>query len=234
MNGLCLTAPNALEVPSTRERVESSKTSSYASHRVRVNSKLNKLSDEELMLACQADNGAALEEIYRRYYKQIYGFVYRNTNRKELTEDIVQEAFLRVYRSRKSYKPTAKFAVWLYRIVRNLCIDESRRYWNRNVARETESVLVEDQQSPIDLLATEEKDVRQRMDEINDMNRIKAAVDQLSPEQREVIILNKFQGLSYQEIADIIDSNTESVKQKAYRAHLKLREMLEPLLKENR
>jgi len=199
-----------------------------------VNSKLNKLSDEELMLACQADNGAALEEIYRRYYKQIYGFVYRNTNRKELTEDIVQEAFLRVYRSRKSYKPTAKFAVWLYRIVRNLCIDESRRYWNRNVARETESVLVEDQQSPIDLLATEEKDVRQRMDEINDMNRIKAAVDQLSPEQREVIILNKFQGLSYQEIADIIDSNTESVKQKAYRAHLKLREMLEPLLKENR
>ena len=49
-----------------------------------------------------------------------------------------------------------------------------------------------------------------------------------------MIILNKFQGLSYQEIAEVIDSNTESVKQKAYRAHLKLREMLEPLLKENR
>ncbi|MCA9429145.1 MAG: RNA polymerase sigma factor [Candidatus Omnitrophica bacterium] len=186
------------------------------------------------MLACKADNGAALEEIYRRYYKQIYGFVYRNTNRKELTEDIVQEAFLRVYRSRKSYKATAKFAVWLYRIVRNLCIDEGRRYWNRNVSREAESTLVEDQQSPIDLLTADEKDVRQRMDEANDMNTIRAAVDQLSPEQREVILLNKFQGLSYQEIAEIIDSNTESVKQKAYRAHLKLREMLEPLLKESR
>lgn len=234
MNGLCVTAPNALEVPASAERVESSEATSYASTRMRVNSNLKKLSDEELMLACKADNGAALEEIYHRYYKQIYGFVYRNNKRKELTEDIVQEAFLRVYRSRKSYKPTAKFAVWLYRIVRNLCIDESRRYWNRNVTRETESTLVEDQQSPIDLLATDDKDVRQRMDEVNDLNRIKAAVDQLSPEQREVIILNKFQGLSYQEIADVIDSNTESVKQKAYRAHLKLREMLEPLLKENR
>jgi len=234
MNGLCLTAPNALEVPKSGQRVERSKATPYASNRVRAKTDLKSLSDEELMLACKADNGAALEEIYHRYYKQIYGFVYRNNMRKELTEDIVQEAFLRVYRSRKSYKPTAKFAVWLYRIVRNLCIDESRRYWNRNVARETESTLMEDQQSPIDLLADEEKDVRQRMDEINDLNTIKAAVDQLSPEQREVIILNKFQGLSYQEIAEIIDSNTESVKQKAYRAHLKLREMLEPLLKENR
>ncbi|MCA9071212.1 MAG: sigma-70 family RNA polymerase sigma factor, partial [Planctomycetaceae bacterium] len=84
------------------------------------------------------------------------------------------------------------------------------------------------------LLTDDEKDVRQRMDEANDMNTIRAAVDQLSPEQREVILLNKFQGLSYQEIAEIIDSNTESVKQKAYRAHLKLREMLEPLLKESR
>lgn len=234
MNGLSLTVQNALDIPQSRERVESSQSTPYASNRVRAKSNLQSLTDEDLMLACKADNGAALEEIYRRYYKQIYGFVYRNNMRKELTEDIVQEAFLRVYRSRKSYKPTAKFAVWLYRIVRNLCIDESRRYWNRNVARETESTLMEDQQSAIDLLATEEKDVRQRMDEINDLNTIKAAVEQLSPEQREVIILNKFQGLSYQEIAEIIDSNTESVKQKAYRAHLKLREMLEPLLKENR
>lgn len=234
MTSLSLTAPNALEASIPRERVERSHGTAYASSRVRVNSKLQDLSDEELMLACKADNGEALEEIYRRYYKQIYGFVYRNNQRKEIAEDIVQEAFLRVYRSRKSYNPTAKFAVWLYRIVRNLCIDESRRYWNRNVARETESTLTEDQQSPIDLLASEEKDVRLRMDEANDLNTIKEAVNQLSPEQREVIILNKFQGLSYQEIAEIIDSNTESVKQKAYRAHLKLREMLEPLLKENR
>lgn len=234
MTSLSLTAPNALEAPLPRERVERFKGTAYASSRVRLNSKLQDLSDEELMLACKADNGEALEEIYRRYYKQIYGFVYRNNQRKEIAEDIVQEAFLRVYRSRKSYNPTAKFAVWLYRIVRNLCIDESRRYWNRNVARETESTLTEDQQSPIDLLASDEKDVRLRMDEANDLNTIKEAVNQLSPEQREVIILNKFQGLSYQEIAEIIDSNTESVKQKAYRAHLKLREMLEPLLKENR
>jgi RNA polymerase sigma-70 factor (ECF subfamily) len=190
--------------------------------------------DEELMLACKEDHGEALEEIYRRYYRRIHSYVYRNFFRKELADDIVQETFLRVYRSRKNYEPTAKFSVWIYRIARNLCIDESRRYWNRNVTRETDTVVTEDQQTPLEILTDESRDVRQSLDEQRDLQTIREAIDKLSPEQREVIIFNKFQGLSYQEIADIIGSNTESVKQKAYRAHLRLREMLEPLMKEAR
>ena len=190
--------------------------------------------DEELMLACKEDRGEALEEIYRRYYRKIYSYVCRNFHRKELAEDIVQEAFLRVYRGRKNYEPSAKFSVWLYRIARNLCIDESRRYWNRNVTRESDTTVNEEQQSPLDTLQDSRTDVRQRMDEEKDMLRIQEAIEQLSPAQREVIILNKFQGLSYQEIGEIIGSNTESVKQKAYRAHLRLRDLLEPLLKEAR
>jgi RNA polymerase sigma-70 factor (ECF subfamily) len=190
--------------------------------------------DEELMLACKDDHGEALEEIYRRYYRQVYLFVCRNYGRKEQAEDITQETFLRIYRGRKAYEPTAKFAVWLYRIVRNLCIDENRRYWNRNVTRETESVVEEGQNSPLDLVASPEQDVRRAIDEERDMKTIQKAIQLLSPEQREVIILNKFQGLSYQEIGEIIGSNADSVKQKAYRAHLRLREILKPLLKEAR
>lgn len=214
--------------------LERSLTSRYATAPRAVAHDWKSYTDEELMLACKDDMGEALEEIYRRYYRQVYYFVCRNYSRKEQAEDITQEAFLRIYRGRKSYEPTAKFAVWLYRIVRNLCIDESRRYWNRNVTRETESVVEESQSTPLDLIASNEQDVRQSMDEERDMNTIKDAIQMLSPEQREVIILNKFQGLSYQEIGEIIGSNAESVKQKAYRAHLKLRELLKPLLKEAR
>jgi RNA polymerase sigma-70 factor (ECF subfamily) len=191
-------------------------------------------SDEELMMACKDDHGEALEEIYRRYYRKIYSYVCRNYMRREQAEDITQEAFLRVYRGRKNYQPTAKFSVWLYRIARNLCIDESRRYWNKNVTRESETTLDENQLSPIESLADDGSDVRKKLDEENDMSAIRQAVAQLSPEQREVIVLNKFQGLSYQEIGEIIGSNTESVKQKAYRAHLRLRDILAPLIKEVR
>jgi RNA polymerase sigma-70 factor (ECF subfamily) len=215
--------------------VETERRSQYAPPpRAVAANRWKSYTDEELMLACKEDSGEALEEIYRRYYRQIYAFVRRNYLRKELAEDIVQETFLRVYRGRKNYEPTAKFSVWLYRIARNLCIDEARRYWNRNVTRETETTLTEEQQTPIDLLQNRERDAREKIDEERDMETIRAAIDQLSPEQREVIVLNKFQGLSYQEIGEIIGSNTESVKQKAYRAHLKLREMLQDLVKESR
>ena len=230
---LALNGPlSAVESPRV---LETPNGSSYASKsRAVATNSLKNRTDEELMLACKEDNGKALEEIYRRYYKKIHAYVSRNFFRKEHAEDIAQETFLRVYRGRKNYQPTAKFSVWLYRIARNLCIDESRRYWNRNVARETESTINEDQQSPIDMLADREVSVRQKMDEERDLQTIKDAIDRLSPEQKEVIVLNKFQGLSYQEIGEIIGSNTESVKQKAYRAHIKLREMLQDLVRETR
>lgn len=235
MTSLTLPLPGNLEMVQETNTVETKRSSTYASKSRAVGANRWKdLSDEELMLACKEDHGEALEEIYRRYYRKIYSYVCRNYMRKEQAEDITQEAFLRVYRGRKNYQPTAKFSVWLYRIARNLCIDESRRYWNRNVSRETETTLDDNQLSPIDSLADDSGDVRKRLDEENDMSTIREAVAQLSPEQKEVIVLNKFQGLSYQEIGEIIGSNTESVKQKAYRAHLRLREILAPLIKEAR
>lgn len=234
MSSMTLTPPAGSENLALGGALERSRAGSYATPRDIVARDWKSYSDEELMLACKDDHGEALEEIYRRHHRQVYFYVCRNIGRRDLAEDIAQEAFLRVFRGRKQYEPTAKFAVWLYRIVRNLCIDESRRYWNRNVTRETESVVDENQNTPLDILPDDERDVRRKMDEERDMKTIQDAIKMLSPEQREVIVLNKFQGLSYQEIGEIIGSNAESVKQKAYRAHLRLREILKPLLKEAR
>lgn len=184
------------------------------------------------MIACQQGDSKALDKLYLRYYQKIFAFILRYVNDSDRAQDILQETFLRVYNWREKYAPTAKFASWLYRIARNLCIDEKRKYWNRMVDLDSQSRLEEDSQGPIDLESDKGFDPRQQLDETIKMDLIRKAIESLSEEQRDVILLNKYEGLSYQEIGEILNISTESVKQRAYRAHLRLREILEPLLAE--
>lgn len=191
-----------------------------------------KLTDEELMLACQRGDTDSLDKLYERYYQRIFSFILRYVKDPDRAQDILQETFLRVFNWREKYAPTAKFASWLYRIARNLCIDEKRKYWNRMVNLDSQSRLDEDSQGPIEIEPEKGFDPRELLDESVKMDIIRKAVDKLSDEQKDVIVLNKYEGLSYQEIGEILGISTESVKQRAYRAHLKLRELLEPLLAE--
>jgi len=188
--------------------------------------------DEELMLACQKGDSKALDKLYKRYYQRIYSFIRRYVNDNDKAQDILQETFLRVFNWREKYAPTAKFASWLYRIARNLCIDEKRRYWNRMVELDSQAGLDENSQGPIEVEPEKGFNPREALDDSDRMETIRSAIESLSEEQRDVIVLNKYQGLSYQEIGEVLGISTESVKQRAYRAHLKLREMLEPLLVE--
>ncbi len=193
------------------------------------------ITDEELMLACQKGNETALEALYQRHYRPIFLYIARMMgNKRDLAEDLAQETFIRIYVNRASWKPQAKFTAWLYRIARNLCIDEKRRYWNRNVHAES-SMVSNDESRDIpflDRIEDENGDARHALESKMHENLIKQAINQLSEEQREVIVLNKYQGLSYGEIAEILGVSAESVKQRAYRAHLKLRTILEPVLKD--
>ena len=192
------------------------------------------VTDEQLMLACQRGREDALEELYRRHYRPIFLFIVRLLQNQELAEDLAQETFLRIYLNSGSWKPQAKFTSWLYRIARNLCIDEKRRYWNRMV--HTESQLKQhdggDPTPYLDRVEDNRGDARDWLSAKMNEQTIKKAINRLSEEQREVIILNKYQGLSYPEIAEILGATPDSIKQRAYRAHLKLRDILEPLLKE--
>ncbi|MGC9327572.1 MAG: RNA polymerase sigma factor [Candidatus Hinthialibacter sp.] len=192
------------------------------------------LSDEALMVLCQKGRQDALEEIYRRYYRPVLLFILRLIQNREMAEDLVQETFIRVYNNRKSWQPRSKFTSWLYRIARNICIDEKRRYWNRLV--HTDSQFRDYSENGnftiLDRIEDGAGDARDHFALKLDEEAIKQAINQLSPEQREVIILNKYQGMSYQEIAEIVGATPESIKQRAYRAHLKLRQILQPLLEE--
>ncbi len=196
---------------------------------------LDGLSDEQLMLSCQKGKYEALEELYRRYHRPMLMFIMRLIQNREMAEDLVQETFLRVYNNRDTWQPRSKFTSWLYRIARNLCIDEKRRYWNRHVHMDSQMNSVVDPDgvySFVERVEDKGGDARETYASKIDEDTIKSAINQLSDEQREVIVLNKYQGLSYIEIAEILGSTPESIKQRAYRAHLKLRQILRPLLEE--
>ncbi len=192
------------------------------------------VSDEQLMLDCQKGKEEALEQLYARYYQPIFLFVLRMVQRRDLAEDLAQETFLRVYNNRMSWQPKSKFTSWLYRIARNLSIDEKRRYWNRMVYADSSfhDASGENQGSFLENVKDKGGDARDAFASKIDEEAIKNAINQLSDEQREVIVLNKYQGLSYVEIAEILEATPESIKQRAYRAHLKLREILQPMLGE--
>jgi RNA polymerase sigma-70 factor (ECF subfamily) len=184
------------------------------------------------MVAYREGDAGALDELYRRYQGPIFGFAYRYMGNADQAQDIVQETFLRVHRGREQYLPSSKFSSWLFRIARNLCIDEKRRYWNRRVMAETEmagrdpdadtNVL----QSFADGGTTAAEELRE--DELE--RRVREAIQELSDEQREVMVLSKYQDMTYREIGEVLGISTESVKQRAYRAHMRLRELLSDLV----
>lgn len=192
------------------------------------------VTDEELMLACKRGRFEALEQLYHRYHRPVLMFILRIVENRELAEDLLQETFLRIYSNRESWQPNSKFTSWMYRIARNLCIDEKRRYWNRLVHMDSHFKDPSDgkNRSFLERFEDSGQDARDYYATKIDEEAIKKAINQLSDEQREVIIMNKYQGLSYMEIAEILNSSPESIKQRAYRAHLKLRQILKPMLEE--
>ncbi len=197
------------------------------------------VSDEALMLLCQKGRQEALDILYQRHYKPVFLFILRIIQDRDLAEDLIQETFIRIYNNRDSWQPRSKFTSWMYRIARNICIDEKRRYWNRRVQMDSQITPRGNghsnagyENSILDRVEDTSADAHTQFVKKLDEEIIKKAINQLSPEQREVIILNKYQGLSYMEISEILGATPESIKQRAYRAHLKLRQILKPLLED--
>ncbi len=201
--------------------------------KTRLSDAYRERTDEALMVALGQGEERALDELYRRYQRPLFGFAIRYVGNAEMAMDAVQETFLRVHENRRNYRPTAKFSSWIFKILRNLCIDEKRRYWNRRVRAESQFGLAGEDPSrivtdfPADTPSGADTLLETEID-----TRIRDAIDGLSPEQREVILLSKYEGLSYKEIANIIGITTESVKQRAYRGHLRLRQVLKDLVEE--
>jgi RNA polymerase sigma-70 factor (ECF subfamily) len=187
--------------------------------------------DAALMLLVKDGDEKAFATLVTRYQDRVLGLAYRYLGERGSAEDLAQEAFLRVYKARERYVPTAKFSTWLYRIVVNLCLNEIRYRKGRQamslaVATETSSNLninLADESVPEPGKTLEDEELSIRIREI---------ISGLPDNQRIAILLNKFEGLSYQEVAEAMDTTVTAVKSLLTRARVRIKEKLIPYLKE--
>jgi RNA polymerase sigma-70 factor (ECF subfamily) len=177
---------------------------------------LTGLSDEALMVEYQKGDARAFEVLLRRHRRPLYNFLLRFTSDREASEDLLQEAFLRVIRGAKGFKQESRFTTWLYSIARNLCIDRSRRMKFRrhlsldqpagNAAdgpeRASVGDMVADVSSTPDRGATN-REVRKRLTE---------AIANLKEDQREVFIMREYLGMPFKEIATVVGCPENTVK----------------------
>jgi len=179
--------------------------------------------DEELVSRSMGGDLDSFNQLVLRWERPIYALAYRVIGREEDARDVCQETFLRAFRALGGFKGQAKFSYWLYRITLNLCRDWIRRERRQPLAQTPEGVdLVE--------LAGEAEDT-ESIEELVARKEIGAAVAKamalLPEEQRTAIVLKEYHGLTFQEIADMLDCPLSTVKTRLYQGLTVLRRQLE-------
>ncbi len=186
-------------------------------------------SDLELMLRVRAGDAASFEVLLRRYRLPMVNFFRRMVRDQALAEDLAQEVFLRIYKSRERYQPEARFTTWLYRIATNLALNAIRdRKDEVSDASSDESGA----STILDRFVDPHPTVEQRLIQGDRERIIRQAVEGLSDNQRMAVILHKYQDVDYRQIAGILGVSESAVKSLLFRAYETLRVRLEPLLRE--
>jgi RNA polymerase sigma factor (sigma-70 family) len=172
--------------------------------------------DEELMLDVQNGNMAAFEALYDRYHQRLFHFILRFVRERALAEDILQETFIRLLKGRKKFRKGSRFSTYLFTIGRNLCLD-ALKTWERK------HILVS-QNDNLLMIADPSENPGKMLQEAEKAKLLEIEIRILPQDQREVLLLSKYSGLSFKEIALITDSTPAAVKQKVYRAMLSLKQ----------
>lgn len=178
--------------------------------------------DVRLMQLVSAGEEAAFEELVERHQRLVVGTVARMLGSNSDVEDIAQQVFVRVWKSAKRYVPRAKFTTWLLKITRNLVFNElRRRSRHAQLPLQAES---EDEERPIRDERAMAPDASLLEQELQ--GAIEAAIAQLPETQRMAVVLRRYDELSYEEIADVLDQSVPAVKSLLFRARTELRTRL--------
>jgi RNA polymerase sigma-70 factor (ECF subfamily) len=191
---------------------------------------LKHLDDSAVVAAFLDGNKRGFDELVERYQNRLMNFVYRTTGDRERAEDLVQETFIRVYRHLHRFDQSKKFSTWVYTIASNLAKNELRnRSRNPLVLFQTLMKNREADQRPL-----EWEDNTYRPDDLFRKRHLKSmvdsAVDQLPEHHRKVFVLREMEGKTYEEIAEITDTNLGTVKSRLNRARNSFAKIIEPLL----
>jgi len=186
-------------------------------------------SDVELMLALKAGDENAFTELVDRHRDAVVNLTYRYLGNRADAEDLAQEVFVKVYRARARYEPAAKFTTWLYRVTANACLNEVRDRRRRPTfsaatfdGGEDPSTPAADRTAASPLEEAERSEMREQ---------VRAALAELPERQRMALLLNKFHGLGYEEMAASLDMTVPAVKSLLVRARENVRRRIEPYLR---
>lgn len=171
------------------------------------------MTDEQIMEAVKNGELQQASLLFERYHKRLFNFLARMTNDRELAEDLTQNVFLRIIRYRNSYRPGLKFQSWIYQVARNVFSDhyqaaKKNKPNTMDVEKIGESLADENESQRLD---EQEKILHRSMALLND-------------EQRELLVLTRFQHMKYEEVAELMDTTVANIKVKVHRAISKLRE----------
>ena len=188
-------------------------------------------SDVQLMLDVKAGDEQSFELLLRKYRTPLVNFLYRMVRDPAAAEDLAQEVFLRVYRARKEYAPSAKFTTWMFRIATNVALNSVRD--NRHRQMETSmdhTVGAGDDEQPAMELPDRTPSVEQQLVAQTRSELILRAIHALPQKQRAAVLLHKYEELDYDEIARILECSESALKSLLFRAYETLRVELAPLV----
>jgi RNA polymerase sigma-70 factor (ECF subfamily) len=174
---------------------------------------------------------AAFRELFAKYAPALVNFACRFVGNRDRAEELVQDAFLQIYRARKRYEPRARFATYLYRVATNLCLNELRRFEYQGRLEPLEGLASEGEEEGARELPDEEMPTaEQRIAGREAAERIQEALARLPPNQKSALLLSRVEGFSYREVAECLETTESAVKSLIFRATQNLRSWLRDLL----
>jgi RNA polymerase sigma-70 factor, ECF subfamily len=186
----------------------------------------NPMDDAEIMLRVREGDDSSFDVLIEKYRRPIIHFMFRMVHNQAVAEELAQEVFLRVYRSRHTYRAEAKFSTWLYRIATNLGVNHAR---DTKYERAAQNVYL-DQPDPetgttpdvADMTAS----IEQEMVKDERMKAIRQHVFALPERQRTAVLMHKYQGMDYKQIGEVLKLSESATKSLLFRAYQSLRERL--------
>ena len=184
------------------------------------------LSDAEVMLRAGTGDDDAFSYLVEKFRRPIVSFMYRSVGNSHVAEELAQEVFLRVYKSRQTYSADAKFTTWLYRIATNLAMNYARDTKTERAGKVSLDEPVSEESDRTLDVADESMTAEEALVRRERMRAIKQFVLELPERQRVAVLMHKYQEMDYKQIAKALDLSESATKSLLFRAYETLREKL--------
>lgn len=175
---------------------------------------MHALTDNALMLKVKSGDLDKMGLLYERHKKRLFGFFYNMNSNASLSEDLVQNVFVRMLKYKHTFTGEGAFIAWMFRAARNVNYDHFRR--NKKNTKQSDL-------SSVEYRLTDEEDLTTKMDQKDTINQLNLALQKLAVDKREILVLSKYKRLKFSEIGEIIGCSEGAAKVKAHRALSELR-----------